>query len=81
MVQKMSVEDLLELSSHVMNYAVIEERLMEPLRNKWEDAKKTKLERVVQYKARRRIVCIEPFLFFYFFSPKKLIPLVIKFYK
>ena len=44
MVQKTSVEDLLELSSHVMNYAVIEERLMEPLRKKWEVAKKTRLE-------------------------------------
>ena len=38
------MEDLLELSSDAMKYVVIEERLMDPLRKKWKDAKRTKLE-------------------------------------
>ena len=38
------VEDLLELSTDSMKYVVIEERLMEPLRKKWKDAKRTNLE-------------------------------------
>ena len=38
------VEDLLELSGDAMQYVVIEERLMESLRVKWQDAKRPKLE-------------------------------------
>ena len=39
----MRVEDLLDLKSNAMKYIVIEERLMDPLRKKWKDAKGTKL--------------------------------------
>ena len=39
--KRWDVEDLLELSSDVMKYVVIEERLMEPLTKKWKDAKRT----------------------------------------
>ena len=42
--QKMGVEDLLELLRDVMEYVVIEERLMETLRKTWEDAKLMKLD-------------------------------------
>ena len=38
------MEDLVELSSDVMQYVVIVESLMEPLRKKWEDAIMIKLE-------------------------------------
>ena len=38
------VDDLLELSGNAMKYVMIEERLVESLRMKWEDAKRTKLE-------------------------------------
>ena len=36
--------DLLELLGDTMQYIMIEERLVESLRMKWEDAKRTKLE-------------------------------------
>ena len=39
MVQKTSVEDLLEISSDVMQYILTGERLVEPLWKKWEDGK------------------------------------------
>ena len=42
--RRWGVGDLLELSGNVMQYVMIEERLMESLRKKWEDAKRTKLE-------------------------------------
>ena len=53
-----------------MKYAVIEERLMNPLRKKWKDAKWTKLDYIVNinlecwvlYKARRPIDHNEPYL-------------------
>ena len=60
----MGVDDLLGLSGNDMQYVMIEERLMESLRNKWEDAKRTKLEYYItninpecwsQYKARMPI--------------------------
>ena len=39
------MDDLLELSGNAMKYVMIEERLVESLRMKWEDAKRTfKLE-------------------------------------
>ena len=38
------MENLVEVSSDVMKYIVIEERLMELLRKKWEDAKKDKIK-------------------------------------
>ena len=43
------MNDLLELSIDAMEYVVIEERLVEPVRNKW-----------VQYKAICPIECIQP---------------------
>ena len=43
-----SWEDLLELSSDAVEYVVIEERLTEPLRKKWKDAKRTNLEYYMQ---------------------------------
>ena len=61
----------LELSSDAMKYVVIEERLMDPLRKKWKDAKRTKLEYYIAninpecwvlYKARRPIDRIQPYL-------------------
>ena len=62
---------LLELSRDAMKYVVIEERLMEPLRKKWKDAKRTKLEYYIAninpecwvlYKARGPIDRIQPYL-------------------
>ena len=62
---------LLELSNDAMKYMVIEERLMELLRKKLKYAKKRKIEYyiantnsgcLVLYKARRPIVCIQPYL-------------------
>ena len=35
------MDDLLELLDDAMHYVMIEERLMESLRMKWEDAKRT----------------------------------------
>ena len=43
------MEDLLELSSDAMKYIVIEERLMDPLRKKWKDAKRTSILNVGFY--------------------------------
>ena len=40
----MGVDDLLELLGDVMHYVMIEERLVEYKRMKWEDAKRKKLE-------------------------------------
>ena len=57
----MEVEDRLELSSDVMKYVVIEERLMKLLR-KWKDAKRTNLEYYIAYKIRRPIDRIQPYL-------------------
>ena len=54
-----------------MKYATIEGKLMEPLRKKWEDAKRTKLEYYIvninhqywiQYKAMGPIDCIQIYL-------------------
>ena len=54
-----------------MHYVMIEERLVESLRMKWEDAKRTKLEYYIvnvnpecwsQYKARMSIDRIQPYL-------------------
>ena len=42
--QRWCVYDLLELLGNAMHYVMIEERLLESLRMKWEDAKRTKLE-------------------------------------
>ena len=42
--RRWGVDDLLELSGNAMQYVMIEERLVESLRMKWEDAKRTKLE-------------------------------------
>ena len=65
------MEDLLEFSRDVMKYVVIEERLMDPLMNKWKDAKSTKLEYYIAninskcwilYKARRPGDCNQPYL-------------------
>ena len=62
--RRWGVDDLLELSGNAMQYVMIEERLMESLRKKWEDAKRTKLEYYItninpecwsQYKARMPI--------------------------
>ena len=36
--------DLLELSGNAMQYVMIEEKLVESLRMKWEDTKRTMLE-------------------------------------
>ena len=67
----LSLPCLLERSSNTMQYVMIEERLMESLRNKWEDAKWTKLEYYIaninpecwsQYKARVPIDRIQPYL-------------------
>ena len=64
------MDDLLELSGNVMQYVMIEENLMEPLRMKWEDAKRTKLEYCIangnpecwpQYKARMPIDRMQPY--------------------
>ena len=38
------MDDVLELSDNAMHYVMIEERLVESLRMKWEDAKRTMLE-------------------------------------
>ena len=38
------MDELLELSGDTMQCVMIEERLVESLRMKWEDAKRTKLE-------------------------------------
>ena len=40
--KRQGVEHLVELSSDAMEYILIEERLMEPLRKKWEDAQRKK---------------------------------------
>ena len=67
----MCMEDLLELSSEAMQYVVIEERLMKPQRQKWEDAKRIKLEYCIAninpecwvlYNARWPIDRIQPYL-------------------
>ena len=69
--KRWDVEDLLKLSSGVMKYIVIEERLMDPLRKTWKDAKRTKLEYYIAninpecsvlYKAIRFIDRIQPYL-------------------
>ena len=61
------MDDRSELSSDPMHYVMIEERLVESLRMKWEDAKRTKLEYYItnvnpecwsQYKATMHIDCI-----------------------
>ena len=52
MVQRWGVEDLLQLSSDVVKYAVIKERLMEPLRKKWENVKYGKIK-ILHYKHQR----------------------------
>ena len=44
MVQKTSVEDLLEISSDVMQYIVIKEMVVETVRMKWGHTKRKKLE-------------------------------------
>ena len=58
------LEDLLKLSNGATKYVVIEERLLEPLKKKWEDAKRTKREHYItninpkyrlQYKARMHV--------------------------
>ena len=63
--------DLLELSGDPMQYVMIEERLVESLQMKWEDAKRTKLEYYIanvnpecwsQYKARILIDRIQLYL-------------------
>ena len=65
------MDDLLELLDDAMHYVMIEERLMESLRMKWEDAKRTKLEYYIaninpeywsQYKVRMHIDRIQPYL-------------------
>ena len=38
------MDELLELSGNAMQYVMIEERLVESLRMKWEDATRTKQE-------------------------------------
>ena len=69
--KRWDVEDLQELSSDAMKFVVIEERLMDPLRNKWKNAKRAKLEHYIAninpecwvlYKARRPIDSIQPCL-------------------
>ena len=63
-LRRWGVDELLELLGNVMQYVIIEERLMESLRKKSEDAKRTKLEYYIaninpqcwsQYKARMPI--------------------------
>ena len=44
MLKKIGCEDLLELSCDSMKYAVIEEKLMESLRKKLKNARRTKSE-------------------------------------
>ena len=65
------VDDLLEISGDTIQYVMIEERLVESLRTKWEDAKRTKLEYYIanvnpecwsQYKTRMSIDRIQPYL-------------------
>ena len=67
------MDDLLELSGDAMHYVMIDERLVESLRMKWEDAKRTKLEYYIanvnlnvgfdsQCKARMPIDRIQPYL-------------------
>ena len=62
---------LLELSGNAMHYVMIEERLVESLRMKCEDAKRTKLQHYIAnvnprswspYKARMPIDRIQPYL-------------------
>ena len=69
--KRWGVDDLLELSGDAIHYLMIEERLVESLRIKWEDAKRTKLEYYIanvnpecwsQYKARMPIDHIQPYL-------------------
>ena len=64
------MDDLLELLGDTMQYVMIEERLVESLRMKWEAANRTKLEYDIanfnpecwsQYKARMPIDRIQPF--------------------
>ena len=43
-ITRWGVDNLLELSGNVMQYVMIVERLVESLRMKWEDDKRTKLE-------------------------------------
>ena len=57
------MEDLFEISNNTMKYLVIEERLIEPLRKKCEDYNANiNIECWVQYKARRPIDRIQPYL-------------------
>ena len=68
--RRWGVDDLLELLSDAMHYVMIEERLVESFRIKWEDVKRTKLEYYItnvnpecwsQYKVRMRIDRIPPY--------------------
>ena len=65
------VDDLLELLDDATHYIMYEERLVESLRMKWEDCKRTKVEYYIanvnnecwtQYKAKRLIDHIQPYL-------------------
>ena len=66
----MGCRDFFELSTDAMQYVVIEERSIEPLRKKWKASKMTNLEYYianispecwVHYKARMPIDCIQPY--------------------
>ena len=69
--KRWGVDDLLELLGDAMHYVMIEERLVESLKIKWEDATRTKQEYYIanvnpecwsQYKTRMSIDCIQPYL-------------------
>ena len=66
--RRWGVKDLLVLLSDDMKYIVIEERLMELLRKKWEDAKKDKIKVFanpqcwIKYLARRIVDSIQLYL-------------------
>ena len=64
----MGVDDLLELLGYTVYFVMIEERLVESLRMRWEDAKGAKLDYYIeninpeswfQHKARMPIGCIQ----------------------
>ena len=68
--KRWTLDDLLQLSGDAMHYVMIEERLVESLRMKWEDAKRRNLEYYIanvnpecwsQYKARMPIDRIQSY--------------------
>ena len=52
------MEGLLDLSSNAMKYVVIEETLSDPLRKKWKDVERTKLQHyIVNINPERWVLC------------------------